>query len=231
MLTTEAEKHEGRDQPLMSVALVVDDDPADARHVGDVFAAAGFKVLLASGPAEALALLQAGRRTDLVVSDVVMPGYDGPTLLQMLRAGGCTATFIAMTSDPTPAVRERCKAAGAAVCLHKPVNTELLVTTATQLLADGPRIDPNEDPLDAELLDVMRITYLQLLPQRAAAIRDTTDPTELAKVAHQLAGASAQFGYPGLAFLCRCLQRSARTGQLAPELIDAVLAAAAHATS
>ncbi len=214
----------------MPVALVVDDDPADAEHVGAALAAAGFTVLLATGPAEALAL-QAGRRTDLVVSDVVMPGYDGPTLLQMLRACGCTATFIAMTSDPAPAVRERCKAAGAAVCLHKPVNTELLVTTATQLLAVGPQVDGDEDPLDAELLDIMRVTYLQLLPERAAAIRDTTDPTELAKAAHKLAGASAQFGYPGLASLCRCLQRSARTGQVAPELIDAVLAAAAHTTS
>lgn len=213
----------------MPIALVVDDDPADTQLVAEALAAAGFTVVAAGGAAEALARQAAGH-PDLVVADVVMPGYDGPTLLQMLRAGGCTSTFIAMTSDPTPAVRARCKDAGAAVCLAKPVNTELLVTTATQLLTEGPQVDPDEDPLDAELLDIMRVTYLQLLPERAAAIRDTTDPAELAKAAHQLAGASAQFGYPGLATLCRCLQRSARNGEVAPELLDAVLAAAAHAS-
>lgn len=212
----------------MPIALVVDDDPADAQHVAAALAAAGFTVMVARGAAEALARQAAGY-TDLVVSDVAMPGYDGPTLLQMLRAGGCTSTFIAMTSDPTPVVRARCKDAGAAVCLPKPVNTELLVTTATQLLAGGPQVDPDEDPLDAELLDILRVTYRQLLPERAAAIRDTSDPTELAKAAHKLAGASAQFGYPGLATLCRCLQRSARNGEVPPELLDAVLAAAAHA--
>ncbi len=72
------------------------------------------------------------------------------------------------------------------------------------------------------------MTYLRLLPERAAAVRDTTDLTELAQAAHKLAGASAQFGYPGLAALCRYLERTARSGQAAPELTDALLAAAAH---
>ena len=103
--------------------------------------------------------------------------------------------------------------------------------TAAQLLTDGPTRDPGEDPFDAELLDNMRATYLELLPARAAVIRDVADLPALAKAAHLLAGASAQFGYPGLATLCRGVERTARSGERAPELVEAVLAAAAHVQS
>lgn len=211
----------------MLTALVVDDDGADAQRARDALAAVGYTVLTANGATEALAV-HADRRPDLVVSDVFMADGDGPALLRGLRAGGCTATFIAMTSDPTPEVRSRCKEAGAAVCLPKSADISVLVATAGQLLTDGPECDPDEDPLDAELLETMRGTYLKLLPERAAAVRNTTDLPELSKAAHKLAGASAQFGYPGLAALCRSLVRAAHSGQRAPELVDAVVAAATH---
>lgn len=214
----------------MLTALVIDDDHADAERAGSALTAAGYTVHLAADAIGALALY-ARERIDLVVSDVSMPGCDGPTLLRALRSGGCTATFIAMTSDPTPDVRRRCHAAGAAVCLPKPVDVAVLVATAEQLLTDGPTRDPQEDPFDAELMDGMRATYLELLPARAAVIRDVADLPALAKAAHLLAGASAQFGYPGLATLCRGVERTARSGERAPELVEAVLAAAAHVQS
>ena len=214
----------------MLTALVVDDDRADAERAGLALAAAGYTVHLASNAAEALAL-QARQRPNLVVSDVFMPGYDGPTLLKALRARGCTAMFITMTSDPTPEVRQRCQSAGAAVCLSKAVDVAVLVATAEQLLSNGPKRAAQEDPFDAELLDSIRATYLELLPARAAAVRDCTDlagMAGMAKAAHVLAGTSAQFGYPGLATLCRALEQAARSGQRAPELVEAVLAAAEH---
>jgi len=214
----------------MLTALVVDDDHADAERAGSALTAAGYTVHLAADATEALAF-QARRRPDLIVSDVSMPGHDGPTLLRALRSAGCTATFIAMTSDPTPEVRRRCHAAGAAVCLPKPVDVAVLVATAEQLLTDGPTRDPGEDPFDAELIDGMRATYLKLLPARTAAVRDAADLPALAKAAHLLAGASAQFGYPGLATLCRSVEQAARSGERAPELVEAVLAAARHVQS
>jgi CheY-like chemotaxis protein len=211
-------------------ALVVDDDADDAQRVWDALTETGYTVQTAGGAAEALALY-ADRCPDLVVTDVSMPGYDGPTLLKALRTGGCAATFVAMTSDPTLGAMERCKEAGAAICLTKPVNLALLVAMAEHLLTKGPTLVPDEDPLDAELLGQLRLTYLDLLPERVAALRASSEPAELAKAAHKLAGASAQFGYPGLAALCRCLQRSAHAGSVAEELLDAVQAAAVHATT
>jgi CheY-like chemotaxis protein len=211
-------------------ALVVDDDHDDAERAGSALAAAGYLVHLAGDATEALAL-QERQRLDLVVSDVSMPGYDGPTLLRALRARGLTASFIAVTSDPTPAVRRRCQAAGAAACLHKPVNVTVLVAMADQLLTRGPLLDPHEDPLDAELLSSLHVRYLGLLATRCAALRDAANLAELAGASHALAGASAQFGYPALATLCRTVEKAAHSGEVDPELVEAVLVAARHVQS
>lgn len=213
----------------MPTALVVDDDHADATRAADALAAAGYSVLTASSPTEAFALHAEGG-IDLVVSDVAMPGCDGPTMLKALRDGGCTASFVSMTSDPTADVRARCRDAGAAVCLPKPVDITVLVAMARQLLTNGHVVDAEEDPLDTEMMDLLRITYLKLLPERAAALSECAkraDLDALGQAAHKLAGCSAQFGYPGLAALCRSLQHSVRAGRSEPVLVEAITSAAA----
>ncbi|HYO20083.1 MAG TPA: response regulator [Dermatophilaceae bacterium] len=209
----------------MLSALVIDSDRADVEQAGDALAAAGFAVSVASDMAEALAA-PASRHPDLVVCDVSGPGQ--AALFAALRASGLTATFIATSSDPTPEVRRSCQAAGATVCLAKPVNTAALVAIASQLLTHGHLSDPGESPPDAELLDRIRAKYLELLPTRAAAVRDTADLPGLARVCHTLSGASAQFGYPGLAELCRGVEQGALAGRRDPELVELVLAAARH---
>jgi CheY-like chemotaxis protein len=208
--------------------LVVDDDAADAERVSSALRAAGHTVLVASDPVEAIA--QHGfKRLDLVVSDVSMPDFDGPTMLRSLRADGSTAIFIAMTNDPSSEVRRRCASAGAVVCLPKTADISILVAMVEQIFSGAPGSDVIEDPVDAELMARMRLTFLAQLPERCAAVRDALELKDVAAAAHKMAGASAQFGFPGLAALCRSLEQEASTGSRSPELIEAVLAAAAHA--
>jgi hypothetical protein len=88
--------------------------------------------------------------------------------------------------------------------------------------------DPGGDPFDAELTDQVRPRYLDLLPARAATLRDLTDLPDLVRASRTLAGASAQFGYPGLADLCTIVQQEARAGRRDPELIEVVMTAAWH---
>ncbi|WP_127782113.1 response regulator [Rhodococcus sp. X156] len=216
--------------PAALIALVVDDDADDLAHAAGVLHEAGYTVLTASGPAQAHAV-HADTEIDLVLSDVAMAEQDGPTMLWALRSNGCAATFITMTADPSPTARRRSEAAGAALCLPKPLNATVLVTAAHQLLTNGPVRDPLEDPYDAELLNQMRAGYLQLLPERTAALAaasEAGDLVALAKVAHVLAGASGQFGYPGLAELCRVVQACAQAGELAHAEVEAALVAAGH---
>jgi two-component system cell cycle sensor histidine kinase/response regulator CckA len=66
--------------------LVVEDEPAVRRAVQRNLERLGYCVLAAQDGEEALRIAASQRRIDLLVSDVVMPGIDGPELASQLRA-------------------------------------------------------------------------------------------------------------------------------------------------
>ena len=67
------------------IVMVVDDEPDICEIVALAFMREGYQVVVAHGLAEALERAR-GVRLDAVVSDVRMPGGDGPELLECLRA-------------------------------------------------------------------------------------------------------------------------------------------------
>ncbi|VTU01071.1 pas pac sensor hybrid histidine kinase : Putative uncharacterized protein OS=uncultured Desulfobacterium sp. GN=N47_I07080 PE=4 SV=1: PAS_2: GAF: PHY: PAS_9: PAS_9: PAS_3: HisKA: HATPase_c: Response_reg [Gemmataceae bacterium] len=70
-----------------ATVLVVDDDPMIRRLAQLVLTQAGYRVLLAAGPAEALdAVAARDARVDLLLTDVVMPGLSGRELAERLTA-------------------------------------------------------------------------------------------------------------------------------------------------
>lgn len=71
------------DRPTM---LVVDDDPLVVEMVGQTFQAEGYHVLTAPSGAQALDVCaSSGRRVDLLLTDLHMPGMTGRMLAAMLR--------------------------------------------------------------------------------------------------------------------------------------------------
>jgi CheY-like chemotaxis protein len=66
--------------------LLVDDDDMVRETLAAQLEDLGFDVLVASGGAEALALLQADEVVDALVSDLSMPQMDGATTIQKTRA-------------------------------------------------------------------------------------------------------------------------------------------------
>ena len=71
--------------PGSETILVVEDEPEVLRVVQRTLESRGYEVLAASSPVEALALSDAHpRRIDLLVSDVMMPGMNGPDLARRL---------------------------------------------------------------------------------------------------------------------------------------------------
>ena len=69
----------------MATVLVVDDEPAIRRLIGLVLQEGGFRVLSAEDGLDALRVAELHRgEIDLLVSDVRMPGMDGPTLARKL---------------------------------------------------------------------------------------------------------------------------------------------------
>ncbi|MFL5319706.1 MAG: sensor histidine kinase [Myxococcaceae bacterium] len=64
-------------QSSPSTLLVVDDSPAERDAVSELLTLEGFRVIEAHDGAQALGLLRAGRRPDLILLDLVMAGMSG----------------------------------------------------------------------------------------------------------------------------------------------------------
>ena len=83
----------GSDMPCRPVAqgtetvLLAEDEPANLEMYGKMLARLGYTVLPASAPEECLRLAREHKgRIDLLLTDVVMPGMNGPDLAQCLLA-------------------------------------------------------------------------------------------------------------------------------------------------
>jgi len=71
----------------MATVLVVDDEPLIRSMLSDVLRREGHSVFAAGGGVQALSLFQSHRREiDLLISDIVMPGMDGPALATKMQA-------------------------------------------------------------------------------------------------------------------------------------------------
>ena len=217
-------------------ALVVDDESDARRRVAGLLRLGGWQVREAAGAEDALRQA-ATEDPDLVVTDVSMPGQNGPTMLRRLRHNGSRARFVVVTSDPTPAVRADAAAAGALATLAKPVEARILLdflrSRTTGLTAQGSssptsaqvrdsgiwdREDLHDDDLDAELMERLQDMYAVALPGRLSAIAAGTrngDTVAVASAAHTLAGTSGQLGHPEVADVCRAIAADARRGILA----------------
>lgn len=77
--------------------ILLAEDDAAVRHVTrEILQRFGYTVIAAASGEEALVMATRSGDLSLVVSDVVMPGMDGPTLVQRLRAlrPGLKAMFV-----------------------------------------------------------------------------------------------------------------------------------------
>jgi two-component system cell cycle sensor histidine kinase/response regulator CckA len=93
-------KPDGKPKPAADLTghgtvLLVEDEEAVRAFGARALAQRGYTVLEAASGVEALAVMEEhDGEVDLIVSDVVMPEMDGPTLLGELRKRGATAKII-----------------------------------------------------------------------------------------------------------------------------------------
>src|SRR5689334_2324851 len=125
-------------QGTSPVILVVDDEPLVLSSVCNVLRFAGFVVLQADGPEEALRT--ATERRDaihLLLSDVIMPGLTGPRLADQVRALHPETLFLFMAGLPDhPDVVQGVLPRGHAF-LQKPFLPKALVEKVRLVLASG----------------------------------------------------------------------------------------------
>jgi CheY-like chemotaxis protein len=150
-------------------ALVVDDSPGARRRIGTLLRLSGWRVHEAVGM-EAALRQAAELDLHLVVTDMTMRRGNGPALLRALRRIGCEARFLAVSSDVTPAVRDRAAAAGAGACLAKPVEPRLLVDFLLHLPAE-PIVQDEDTRVTAVRIPAERLDLIEQVHETALAAR------------------------------------------------------------
>ena len=82
--------------------LLVDDDPSMRRFVARFLDGAGYRVIEASDGVEAIELMATKGRIGLLISDVQMPGMDGPAMVAMIRRHQADLPILLTSGYPPP---------------------------------------------------------------------------------------------------------------------------------
>jgi len=118
-----------------TILLVEDEDPVRAVN-SRALSARGYTVLEAASGLEALAIVRDGSQPiDLVVSDVVMPEMDGPTLLREVRKHQPDLKVIFVSGYAEDAFRKNLPEGEAFNFLPKPFSLKQLVETVKKTMA------------------------------------------------------------------------------------------------
>ncbi|MDF3832979.1 response regulator [Cupriavidus basilensis] len=115
--------------------LVVDDSPSLRRMISACLRAGGYVVSEAADGDEALELAR-DARFGMLVTDQVMPGTDGLTLIRTLRQTDAyeAIPMLMLTTEADGQVREQARVAGASGFLAKPFDPDQLMAAVAALL-------------------------------------------------------------------------------------------------
>src|ERR1700688_1093312 len=113
--------------------LLIDDDPNTLAPLSRAFRLAGYEATVCDSAARALELIRA-ERFDVIFSDVVMPGKDGISLLEDLKATGVTTPVVMISGQASVEMAVRATRLGAVDFLEKPLSTEKLLLTVEHVL-------------------------------------------------------------------------------------------------
>jgi two-component system, NtrC family, nitrogen regulation response regulator NtrX len=112
----------------MSKLLLVDDDANTLASLARAFRLAGHEAVVCDNADRALDLAKT-QRFDMILSDVVMPGKDGLTLLAELKTAGIQTPVVMVSGQANIEMAVRATRLGAIDFLEKPLSTEKLLMT------------------------------------------------------------------------------------------------------
>ncbi|MBK9441851.1 MAG: response regulator [Comamonadaceae bacterium] len=120
----------------MAQILVVDDSSTVRNEVGDFLTKNGLSVTFAVDGRDGLAKLKSDPSIKLVVCDVNMPNMDGLTMAEKVRSelGNQSVNMIMLTTESSPAMKERGKSAGVKGWIVKPFKGDAVLPTFKKLV-------------------------------------------------------------------------------------------------
>lgn len=119
----------------MAQILVVDDSSTVRVEVSDFLKKAGLAVETAVDGRDGLTKLKSDPGIKLVVSDVNMPNMDGLTMAEKIRGelNNAAVNIIMLTTESSPIMKERGKAAGIKGWIVKPFKGDAVLATFKKL--------------------------------------------------------------------------------------------------
>ena len=117
----------------MAHLLIVDDDANTLASLARAFRLAGHEATVCDNAARALELVKS-QPFDMMLSDVVMPGKDGLSLLEDLRSQGIALPVVMISGQANIEMAVRATRLGAIDFLEKPLSTDKLLLTVENVL-------------------------------------------------------------------------------------------------
>ncbi len=124
--------------------LIVYDEANTLASLSRAFRIEGHEAVVCDNANKALELAKS-QSFDLILSDVVMPGKDGLTLLEELKAQGVPTPVVMMSGQAHIEMAVRATRLGALDFLEKPISTEKLLLTVENALKLGRLERENRD--------------------------------------------------------------------------------------
>ncbi|MFT3857605.1 MAG: response regulator [Aquabacterium sp.] len=119
----------------MAQILVVDDSSTVRNEVSDFLKKNGLDVITAVDGRDGLTKLKGDPKVKLIVSDVNMPNMDGLTMAEKIRSelGNSSVNIVMLTTESSPIMKERGKAAGVKGWIVKPFKGDAVIATFKKL--------------------------------------------------------------------------------------------------
>ena len=121
----------------MAKILVVDDSSTVRDEVAGFLKKSGLDIATAVDGKDGLSKLKSDTGIKLVLCDINMPNMDGLTMAEKVRSelGNSTLNIIMLTTESSPNMKERGKAAGIKGWIVKPFKGEAVLETIKKLAA------------------------------------------------------------------------------------------------
>lgn len=133
-----AEDKPGPDLTGVGTVLLVEDEDAVRVFSSRALRNKGYNILEARGGEEALAILdkEGGDKIDLIVTDVVMPQMDGPTLYKHIRERWPNMKVVFVSGYTEDRLREQFKSGETIYFLPKPFTLKQLASKVKEVLGE-----------------------------------------------------------------------------------------------